>query len=166
MSRLFALIALFPALALAHPGHADPLSAAMHPWTGVDHLVLLLGAGIYAARGPRKRTRAVAPTVLLGFSLGLWLAGSVGGVELALVEWLATVGAAVVLGLALVGERVHPSLAALTTGAFAVAHGWAHGAEFAGSGVSTAVAAVIGAASIVALGAVAGVAIRSRQSVA
>jgi urease accessory protein len=162
--RLIALISCLPALAWAHPGHADPLSAALHPWTGVDHLVLLLGAGLYAARWPQKRTRAVAATVLIGFSVGLWLASAVGGVELALIEWLATVGAAVMLGLALGGERVAPSVAAVVTGLFALAHGWAHGAEFAGAGMGTSVAAIAGAASIVILGATAGLAIRSRRT--
>jgi urease accessory protein len=53
-SKLAAALALLlPALAHAHPGHAPDATfaaGALHPLTGVDHLLLLAFAGWLAAR--------------------------------------------------------------------------------------------------------------------
>jgi hydrogenase/urease accessory protein HupE len=51
-ARVFACIAAaFPAVALAHGGHADSFAAAFaHPFGGLDHLLAMLIVGVWSAR--------------------------------------------------------------------------------------------------------------------
>src|SRR4051812_37933921 len=52
-------IALYPAMALAHPGHSGPHGFAggfVHPFTGLDHMLAALAIGIWAIQlGGRAR---------------------------------------------------------------------------------------------------------------
>lgn len=89
---LVALFVLFSCLdAWAHPGHPHPpeevdefdqeafLSAAAHPFTGVDHLLAMLAVGALAAGGRRRLGIAFAGAVGLGFASGMasppWMLG-------------------------------------------------------------------------------------------
>lgn len=67
---------LAPALAHAHPGHAQDASfaaGALHPLTGVDHLLLLALAGALASRLAARALR-----VLGAVFIGLIGAGAAG----------------------------------------------------------------------------------------
>jgi urease accessory protein len=77
MKKTFALFLLMLALpAFAHPGHdSNPLQdGLLHPLTGLDHLLMLLGTGVLAALtgapwpcrwppGGHVRRRGVRPPV-------------------------------------------------------------------------------------------------------
>ena len=68
------LLLAFSVPALAHPGHgADSFQAGFfHPLTGLDHLLMLTGAGVLSALSGRK--------LLLPFAtLGMMLVGAVAG---------------------------------------------------------------------------------------
>ena len=68
------LLLAFSVPALAHPGHgADSFQAGfLHPLTGLDHLLMLTGAGVLSALSGRK--------LLLPFAtLGMMLVGAVAG---------------------------------------------------------------------------------------
>lgn len=78
------LFVLFPfEEAWAHPGHPHPpeevdefdkeafLSAVVHPFTGVDHLLAMLVAGALAAGGRRGVGIAFAGAAGLGFASGM-----------------------------------------------------------------------------------------------
>lgn len=74
--RLAALALFLPMLAQAHPGHmhdASFVDGALHPFLGIDHLLLLVVAGALAAR-----LRGHALSVPGALFLGLVGAGAVG----------------------------------------------------------------------------------------
>jgi len=48
---------LLPGVAMAHSGHADApalLAGLLHPFSGADHLLLMLGVGLWASRLVRR----------------------------------------------------------------------------------------------------------------
>lgn len=131
-----ALLALLPTLAWAHPDHALQAGFAagvMHPLSGVDHLIAMLAVGMWAAQlGGRLRWAVPASFIslmLLGALLGL------AGLQFGAVEQ-GIAASVCVFGLLLAGA-VRLSLAACVSlvGAFAMFHGYAHGAEAPSSGV-------------------------------
>lgn len=124
-----AAVILLPTLAEAHPGlHADGLVAgALHPLTGLDHLLAMVAVGLWAASlGGAARWLAPAAFVSL---MAVGAALGVGGIVLPGIEPL--IAASVVgLGLAVAARlRVSAAAAAALVGVFALAHGQAHGAE-------------------------------------
>ena len=135
--RLVALcFVALPALVMAHPGHvhlgegsaADALAAGfLHPFSGVDHLILAMAAGWLAfSRGSR---RALLP---VGAFLGALAAGAVSGhgvtagagLEIALACTL--IGAGAVF---LAGKMPKTGLFAAALAVAGFIHGFAHGAE-------------------------------------
>ncbi len=125
----FAALAL-PAAALAHTGHAQDAGFAhgfAHPLGGVDHVLAMVAVGLWAAQMGGRALWAL-PAAFVGSML---VAGVLGlmGVAVPLVE-PGIVGSVVALG-ALIAFRPALPLAACAalTAAFAVFHGYAHGAE-------------------------------------
>jgi len=56
---------LSPTVALAHPGHGFGLDAGvMHPLTGADHLLAMVGVGLWAAQ-QQGRARWALPLAFL-----------------------------------------------------------------------------------------------------
>ncbi len=127
-----AALALVPALAGAHPGHGAEgvLQGAMHPLTGADHLLVMLAVGAWAAYcgGRMVWQLPLAFVALLGVgALGAQLAGA-GSIPGALEQALAA--SVVVSGLLLAFATRAPAAASFVLcGAFALLHGYAHGAE-------------------------------------
>lgn len=116
--------------AAAHTGHADGagfLHGFLHPLGGIDHLLAMVGVGLWAAQlgGRALWLLPVAFVTMLAGGAVLGMAG----VELPLVE--AGIAASVaVLGLLVVlNKRVPVAAGMALVGAFAVFHGHAHGAE-------------------------------------
>lgn len=63
---LFIFLLISTHSVLAHPGHGDSLSfqsGLLHPFTGLDHLLLLLGTGFVAAMNKKVLT---LPLITLG----------------------------------------------------------------------------------------------------
>lgn len=126
---LSATILLSDSPAVAHTGSTsgDFAGGLMHPLFGPDHLVAMLAVGLWGAfLGPPAiwLLPIIFPLVMaLGGVLGI-LGIPLPGVELGIAL------SAIVLGLMVaLAARPQLLLAALLVGAFAIFHGYAHGAE-------------------------------------
>lgn len=131
------LVGLFiPATALAHAGHGLDMQGAaagfgsglIHPLTGLDHWLTMIGMGLWAAQQQSRHSGlcligAFLSSLMLGFVIGLTLLPAA-WIELGLIVSLLSVG--LLVGLA----RPLPMLPAMLTACgLALFHGMAHGAE-------------------------------------
>ncbi len=137
MKRLMGLALLLAApAAFAHPGHAVPGlgGGLMHPLLGIDHLLALVGAGLWAAQLGGAARRWVPAGFVAALAVGL--AMGVGGVTLPGVE--PGIAASVLVFGVLVagGARLPTGMGVALASAFALFHGCAHGAELP-AGVQT-----------------------------
>lgn len=119
---------LLPGVALAHPGHSDApalLAGLLHPFSGADHLLLMLGVGVWASMLPRRWLGPVAASAAMVLGVVWGAAGS----GLPALELLLA-GSLVMMGGVLAGLlRTMPALTGLVVMALAGLHGYAHGAE-------------------------------------
>ncbi|MDB5659786.1 MAG: urease accessory protein [Cypionkella sp.] len=129
---------LIPSVALAHPGHGYGLEAGfLHPFTGTDHLLAMIGVGLWAAiLGGRARWALPAgflSAMALGgaFAMNLGLGAVAQAVEPAIIASVILLGAVVALAL-----RAPLALALPLVGLFGLAHGAAHGTEMVGNGMA------------------------------
>ncbi|WP_210495936.1 HupE/UreJ family protein [Microvirga antarctica] len=143
ITRVVAVLiaSLLASPALAHTGvgtTSDLTSGFLHPIGGLDHVLAMVAAGLFASvLGGRARWALPATFVammILGGTLGF--AGlSLPGVE----GWISL--SVVVLGLVVMVGKAWPiGAAAGMVGGFAIFHGYAHGAEMpvaAGAGLYT-----------------------------
>jgi urease accessory protein len=131
MTRIVSLIVLLCAAAspaLAHPGHDT--SGFAHPFTGWDHLLAMVGVGLWASLLSAKRP-AAAYLVPSAFVIMMLLGAAAGfaGIKLPLVEAAIAVSV-LVLGALVVGAVRMPLAAAMAVvGLFAIFHGYAHALE-------------------------------------
>ena len=123
-----AALCLLAMPAMAHPGHGESagfLAGFAHPFTGIDHLLAMLGVGLW---GGQQRRGWGQPATFLGMMLLGALAGMAGvtvpGLETGIAATVALAGLAIALALALPNW-----LGVLLVGMFALAHGNAHGQE-------------------------------------
>jgi urease accessory protein len=129
-------LTLFSPLVLAHPGHGGAIAdGILHPLTGLDHLVAMLGIGIWSAQ-QSGRARWLIPAsfvCLMGASAWTAVLGTVPGYSPAFIE--SGIAASVLLiGLLISFSTRASALAGASIAAvFAVFHGFAHGAELPGS---------------------------------
>lgn len=127
---LLALAAATPAL--AHTGVGDHAHLAfaegfLHPLTGLDHLLVMIGVGLWAGMvgGAARWAWPVAFVTVMAVGGALGLAGvGVPYAEMAILTSVIGLGIAICLGL-----RPPLVVGAAVCAAFAVAHGYAHGAE-------------------------------------
>lgn len=133
MKRLIAIAALTLTLAtpaLGHTGHSLSGGFAdgfLHPLFGPDHVAAMLAVGLWGAflgMPAIWMLPVVFPLVMaVGGALGI-LGLPLPGIEFAIAL------SAVVLGLMVaLAARPHLAIAAVLVGAFAIFHGYAHGAE-------------------------------------
>jgi urease accessory protein len=130
-SNLLLSAALFLALAPlahAHPGHGPATGLASgfaHPFSGWDHLLVMLAVGYWAAqlRAARLIPLAFLGAMVLGAAAGQWT-GPVPGIEQG-------IAASVLVAGLLIARRARmgAGAAAAWACAFALLHGAAHGAE-------------------------------------
>lgn len=122
---------LMPALALAHVGQGDIsggfVAGFEHPLLGLDHVVAMVAVGLWGAQLGPPAIWILPVTFPLVMAFGGLLGGL--GVNLPGVE-IGIAASAIVLGL-MVTLAVRPPLwvAGVLVGAFAIFHGYAHGAE-------------------------------------
>lgn len=126
---LFAAIFSFDsAMAHEHAGHGNGFSSGFqHPLLGLDHLIAMVAVGLWGAQlgNPAIWILPVTFPVVMAFGA----AAGVMGLPLPLVE-LGIAGSAIALGVMVaVAGRPPLWIAALLVGAFAIFHGYAHGAE-------------------------------------
>ena len=123
-----------------------------HPFTGLDHLLAMIAIGMWAAQGDARSAWAVAVSFVAAMAAGSALA--LGGFALPHVE--AGIAASVlVLGLVVALAVRLPLLAGVVlSGAFALVHGCAHGAELPAMGSPLAYAAgfLLATAALIATG--------------
>lgn len=124
--------------ALAHTGHHSAsgfLAGFSHPLGGLDHVLAMVGVGLFAVLLGGQALWALPASfiamMLMGGALGL-TGTEIPAVEFGITASVITLGALVSL------RRKWPVGAAMAlVGAFAVFHGYAHGAEIpAGVGVT------------------------------
>ncbi len=134
--RLMMAVGMLPlsGVAMAHSGgHAAGGFAGglAHPVTGIDHLLVMLAVGVWAAVAMRKQ--AIKPVlVFLGF-MGLGAVFGMNGSTLPALE-TGVAASVLIMGLllvALAGIPVKYSIGLIAV--FAVFHGNAHGVEMAAS---------------------------------
>lgn len=114
--------------ALAHPGH--DASGFAHPFTGVDHLLAMVGVGVWAALLAVRRPAAaiLVPAAFVGMML-VGAAAGFAGIKLPLVEAIIIASVLVVGGLIVAEIRLPVAAAMVVVGLFAVFHGYAHAIE-------------------------------------
>ena len=116
--------------ALAHGGHGDAGGFAhgfMHPFGGLDHVLVMAAVGLYAARLGGRALWLMPATFVCVMTLGALLGAS--GMAVVFFE-IGIAISVVALGVAI---ALHVTLPGLTTialvGLFAIFHGYAHGIE-------------------------------------
>ena len=132
MKKLIPLALCLIALpAAAHPGHAEAsglLAGLAHPFTGLDHLLALLGVGLWSRQQWQQQRRGmlVPAAFLLMMALGALVRVDV-PIELGIAASVVLIGALLASAL-----RVPTAAAIGLAGLFALLHGQAHGRELAG----------------------------------
>jgi urease accessory protein len=130
---LTALLLTAAGPALAHPGHEA--SGFLHPLTGLDHLLAMVGVGLWAALlAERKPAIAVlVPTSFLGM-MAIGAAAGFAGIKLPLAEAAILASVFVIGGLIIGAVRLPVVWAMAVVGLFAAFHGYAHAIEAPSTG--------------------------------
>ncbi|MGR9085505.1 MAG: HupE/UreJ family protein [Gammaproteobacteria bacterium] len=133
--RLLKIAASVMAWGMVMPAHAhtgsvirqDYLYGLLHPLTGIDHVLVMLGIGIWGAVLSGTMRWLLPAVFLLMMSAGAAIGFTdfwVRGVEMEIAFSVLAVG------LILASERKVPAgIAMILTGAFALGHGYVHAAE-------------------------------------
>jgi urease accessory protein len=125
-----AVLVSLTGMALAHPGHGNASSLThgfSHPLGGLDHVLAMVAVGLYAALLGGRALWLVPATFVTMMALGG--AGGAAGYTLPYTE-IAIAFSVVALGLAVALRLSLPTAAAMAlAGAFAIFHGYAHGAQ-------------------------------------
>jgi urease accessory protein len=124
-----ALVAAIPAVASAHPGHGGfSLAAGLaHPFTGADHMLAMVGVGLWAALRGGKAVWAW-PAAFMGALLAGYALGQ-SGVALPMAEPTILASIIVLGALTAADARVPTAAGIALIAVFGAAHGYAHGAE-------------------------------------
>ena len=125
---LSTLLVLATAPAFAHGGHEA--SGFLHPFSGLDHLVAMVGVGLWAAllASRRPAARFAVPGAFL-VMMAVGAAAGFAGIKLPLVE-AALAASVFAVGVLIVGAvRMPVAWAMGVAGLFAVFHGYAHAIE-------------------------------------
>ncbi|MSP74629.1 MAG: HupE/UreJ family protein [Rhodospirillaceae bacterium] len=139
MIRTICLMALLLALAgpaSAHPDHEA--SGFLHPFIGIDHLLAMVGVGIWAAfLAVRKPAAALLVPAAFLAMMAAGAAAGFAGIKLPLVEAIILGSVFVFGGLIMAAVRLPAAAAMAVAGLFAFFHGYAHALEAseAGAGV-------------------------------
>jgi len=132
--KLFSAVLLsgFSAGAFAHPGHGDGFLAAFaHPFTGLDHLLMMVFVGVWAGHSGGA-IRWLLPATFLLSMFGGWVLGAQG-------LWMPSVDSGIAATLIVLGVLLALQIQlprALQMGlvaVFALLHGLAHGSELTGN---------------------------------
>lgn len=127
------ILGMFSSIASAHPGHdlQSAYAGFMHPFTGWDHLLVMVAIGLWAAKigGKTRWLLPLAFMMFMSFGALLGLAGvGFSGQETAIATSLVAIGFIVAFNLS-IRQTSRFGLVAL----FALFHGLAHGIELNGN---------------------------------
>lgn len=127
-------LVLFSTLAMAHPGHAEhgALAGFLHPLTGVDHLLVMVAIGMWAAKlgGSARWQLPVTFVLVMAFGAAIAMSGlmpaNISGesVEIGVSASVLAMGL-----LLLIQSPLKRMLQIALTAVFAMLHGFAHGLE-------------------------------------
>lgn len=133
---LTALALLAAGPALAHPGHEA--SGFLHPFSGRDHLLAMVGVGLWAALlAGRKPVIAVAVPAAFLLMMAIGAAAGFAGMKLPLVEAAILASVFVIGGLLIGAVRPPVAWAMGIVGLFALFHGYAHALEAPSTGAGS-----------------------------
>lgn len=125
---LSTMLALASVPALAHPGHVD--DAFLHPLTGLDHILAMMGVGLWAALLAARRPSAMfLLPVAFVVMMACGAAAGFAGMKLPIAEAGVLVSVLLLGGLVLVAVRVAAPMAMGVVALFAIFHGYVHALE-------------------------------------
>ena len=129
-----ALLAASPAL--AHPG--QEASGFLHPFSGLDHLLAMVGVGLWAGLlAERKPTAGILVPASFLAMMAIGAAAGFAGIKLPLVEAAILASVFVIGGLIIGAVRLPVAWAMAVVGLFAAFHGYAHALEAPAAGAGT-----------------------------
>lgn len=133
---LFAVLLTAAGPALAHPGHEA--SGFLHPFTGLDHLLAMVGVGLWSALLTARKPwmAALVPGAFL-VMMAIGAAAGFAGIKLPLVEATILASVFVIGGLVMGAVRLPVAWAMAVVGLFALFHGYAHALEAPSSGAGS-----------------------------
>lgn len=125
---LSTLLAVAAAPALAHPGHVD--DGLLHPLSGLDHILAMVGVGLWATLLAVRRPSAMF-LVPLAFVVMMALGAAAGfaGMKLPIAEAGVLVSVLLLGGLVMIAVRVAAPMAMGVVALFAIFHGYVHALE-------------------------------------
>ncbi|MGB3487149.1 MAG: HupE/UreJ family protein [Xanthobacteraceae bacterium] len=127
------LLASTPAFAHLNPVEHGSLSAGLsHPFSGTDHILAMVGVGLWAALLGGRAIWAVPAAFLIAMMAGF--AAALVGAPLPFVEPVIAASVVVLGLLALVALQVPTYVGMAMVGFFALFHGYAHGGELGEAG--------------------------------
>lgn len=130
---LTTLLLAIAAPASAHPGHEA--SGFLHPLTGIDHLLAMVGVGLWVAfLAVRKPAAALLVPAAFVAMMVVGAAAGFAGIKLPLVEAIILASVFVFGGLIMAAVRLPAAAAMAVAGLFAVFHGHAHALEAPATG--------------------------------
>src|SRR5471032_3610434 len=123
---LLLMAAAFPVL--AHPGHVD--DGFLHPLTGLDHLLAMVGVGLCAALlASRKPSAIFLLPMAFVVMMACGAAAGFAGMKLPIAEAGVLASVSLLGGLVLVAVRVAAPTAMGVVAMFAIFHGYVHALE-------------------------------------
>ena len=126
LTALLAMTIASPAF--AHPGHAE--SGFLHPLTGTDHLLAMVGAGMWAALLSTRRPAAalLVPAAFMAM-MAAGAAAGFAGIKLPVSEAGVLASIFILGALVMAAVRVPLATSMLAVGWFAMRCGYAHATE-------------------------------------
>ena len=114
--------------AMAHPGHEA--SGFLHPFSGIDHMLAMVGVGMWAALlATRKPAAAAFVPLTFVVMMAIGAAAGFSGIKLPMVEAVVLASVFIVGGLLVGAVRLSAGSAMAIVGLFALFHGFAHAIE-------------------------------------
>jgi urease accessory protein len=143
---------IYSSLALAHSGHGSGfLPGFVHPFTGWDHLLVMISVGLWAGSNTQKSKIRMPSIFILLMAAGA-IAGSLG----ITFSWLETglTASLIAMGLILVmTSKLSLSTQVILVGLFGLLHGIAHGQELSSKfGIVTLIGMLMASALLQSLG--------------
>jgi urease accessory protein len=123
---VFLIFAAAPAF--AHPGHAG--SGFVHPFTGLDHLLAVIGVGVWASLvASRKPSAVLSMPAAFIVVMAVGAAAGFAGINLPIAEAAILASVFSLGGLVLIAVRMPATAAIALVALFALFHGYAHAVE-------------------------------------
>lgn len=128
-----AMLASTPAFAHLDPvEHGSFAAGFSHPLLGLDHILAMVGVGLWASLLGDRAVWAVPSAFVVTMMVGF--AAAMANIGLPFVEPVIAASVVVLGLLALVALQAPTSIAMVMVGAFALFHGYAHGGELGEAG--------------------------------